>query len=64
MDIVDTHQHTIPVIQKEMAKNPAFLQKKIDDDNMNYPVKAFTAEIDAAATLLVVGHARHDRSVR
>ena len=48
MDIVDMHQRTILVIEKETAKNPAVLQKKIDTDNMNYVVEALAAEIDAA----------------
>ena len=48
MDVVDTHQRAIPVIQKEMAKNPVFLQNVIDNDN-NCVVEALTAVIDAAA---------------
>ena len=30
VDVVDTLQRAISIIQKEMAKNPAFLQKRID----------------------------------
>merc|ERR1719414_1143082 len=35
LDVVDTLQRAISIIQKEMAKNPAFLQKKIDTRNLN-----------------------------
>ena len=34
-DVMDTLQHTISIIEKEMAKNPAFLQKEIDTRNTN-----------------------------
>ena len=49
LDVVDTLQRAISIIQKEMAKNPAFLQKKIDTRNMNNVVGALTAVVDAAA---------------
>merc|ERR1712136_526813 len=45
----DTLQRAISIIQKEMAKNPAFLQKKIDTRNLNNVVAALTAVVDAAA---------------
>ena len=34
-DVVDTLQRAILIIQGEMAKNPAFLQKKNDTRNLN-----------------------------
>jgi len=49
VDVVDTLQRAISIIEKEMAKNPAFLQKKIDTQNMNNVVAALTAVVDAAA---------------
>ena len=33
-------------IQKDMDKNPASLQKEIDNDNMNSVVEALAAQID------------------
>ena len=35
VDVTDTLQHGISNIQKEMTKNPAFLQKRIDTRNTN-----------------------------
>ena len=35
VDVVDTLQRAISIIQKEMTKNPAFLRKEIDTQNMN-----------------------------
>ena len=35
VDVVDTLERAISIIQREMAKNPAFLQKKIDTRNVN-----------------------------
>ena len=32
---MDTLQHEIKIIEKEMAKNPTFLQKEIDTRNTN-----------------------------
>ena len=49
MDAVDTLQRAISILQKEMAKNPAFLQKKIGTRNLNSIVEVLTAVIDAAA---------------
>jgi len=49
VDVVDTLQRAISIIEKEMSKNPAFLQKKIDTQNMNNVVAALTAVVDAAA---------------
>jgi len=45
----DTLERAISIIQREMAKNPAFLQKNIDTRNMNNVVSALTAVVDAAA---------------
>ena len=33
VDVMDTLQHAISIIEKEIAKNPAFLQKEIDTRN-------------------------------
>ena len=35
VDVMDTLQHAISIIEKEVAKNPAFLQKEIDTGNTN-----------------------------
>ena len=35
VDVMDTLQHSISIIEKEIAKNPAFLQKEIDTRNTN-----------------------------
>ena len=35
VDVMDTLQRTISIIEKEIAKNPAFLQKEIDTGNTN-----------------------------
>ena len=35
VDVMDTIQHVISIIEKEMAKNRAFLQKEIDTRNTN-----------------------------
>ena len=34
-DVMDTLQHAISIIEKEIAKNTAFLQKEIDARNTN-----------------------------
>eukprot|EP00450_Noctiluca_scintillans_P002421 CAMPEP_0194482150 /NCGR_PEP_ID=MMETSP0253-20130528/4235_1 /TAXON_ID=2966 /ORGANISM="Noctiluca scintillans" /LENGTH=688 /DNA_ID=CAMNT_0039321673 /DNA_START=47 /DNA_END=2116 /DNA_ORIENTATION=+ len=49
VDVVDTLERAISIIQREMAKNPAFLQKKIDTRNMNNVISALSAVVDAAA---------------
>ena len=49
LDVVDTLQRAISIIQKKKAKNPAFLQKNIDTRNLNNVVAALTAVVDAAA---------------
>ena len=48
VDVVDTLERAISIIQREMSKNPAFLQKKIDTRNINNVISALTAVIDAA----------------
>ena len=35
VDVMDTCQHAISIIEKEIAKNPAFLLKEIDTGNTN-----------------------------
>ena len=35
VDVMDTHQHAISTIEKEIAKNLAFLQKEIDTGKTN-----------------------------
>ena len=35
VDVMDTLQHAISIIDKEIAKNTAFLQKEIDTRNTN-----------------------------
>ena len=35
VDVMDTLQHAISIIEKEIAKNPGFLQKHIDTRNTN-----------------------------
>ena len=35
VDVIDTLQRTISIIEKEVAKNPTFLQKEIDTRNTN-----------------------------
>ena len=35
VDVMDTLQHAISIIEKEIAKNLAFLQKEIDAGNTN-----------------------------
>ena len=35
VDVMDTLQHAISIIEKEIAKNAAFLQKEIDTRNTN-----------------------------
>ena len=48
MDVVNTSQHNIVIIQKEMIKNPVSLQKKIDTHNMNSVKEALTEVIKTA----------------
>ena len=48
VDVVDTLERAISIIQREMSKNPAFLHKKIDTRNINNVISALTAVIDAA----------------
>ena len=48
MDVVDTLQCDVSIIQKEMAKNLAFLPKMFDKNNTNSIVEALSAVIDAA----------------
>ena len=40
VDVMDTLQHVISVIQKEMANNTTFLQKGIDTRNTNHAMVA------------------------
>ena len=40
IDVMDTLQRTISSIEKEMAKNPAFLRKDIDTRNTNIVMAA------------------------
>ena len=49
MDVVDTFQHNIVIIQKEMIKSPVSLQKKIDTHNMHSVMEALTEVIKTAA---------------
>ena len=35
VDVMDTFQRTMSIIEKEIAKNPTFLQKEIDTRNTN-----------------------------
>ena len=35
VDVMDTFQHAISIIEKEIAKNPTFLQKEMDTGNTN-----------------------------
>ena len=49
LDIVDTLPRAIAIIRTEVAKNAAFLQKKIDTRNLNNVVAALTAVVDAGA---------------
>ena len=48
VDVVDTLERAISIIQREMSKNLAFLQKKIDTRNINNVISALAAVIDAA----------------
>ena len=40
VDVMDTLQHVISIIEKEMAKNLSLLQKEIDTQNTNYVMAA------------------------
>ena len=40
VDVIDTLQRTISIIEKEIAKNPTFLQKEIDTRNTNNVIAA------------------------
>ena len=42
VDVMDTFQHVIAIIEKEMAKNLAFLQKEISTRNTNNATAALT----------------------
>ena len=35
VDVMDTFQRVISIMEKEMAKSPAFLQKELDTRNTN-----------------------------
>ena len=45
-DEVDTLEHVLPIIQGEMSKNPAVLQKKIDTRTINNVISALNAVIE------------------
>jgi chromosome segregation ATPase len=47
--VIDTLQRAIEILEREMAKNPAFLQKKVDLTNINNVVSAISAVVDAAS---------------
>ena len=47
MHVMDTLERGVSIIQREMSKNPAFLQD-IVTRNMNNVVTALTAVVDAA----------------
>ena len=40
VDVKGTFQHTISIIEKEIAKKPTFLKKEIDTGNTNSTVAA------------------------
>ena len=42
VDVMDTLQRTISIVEKEMAKKPAFLQTEIDTRNTNDATVALT----------------------
>ena len=48
VEVVDTFQRAISIIEKEMTEHLAFLQKRIDTRNMSNVVAALTAVIEAA----------------
>ena len=49
MDVVDTLQRAISILEKEIAQNVASLLKKINMRNLNSVVEVLIAVIDAAA---------------
>ena len=46
VDVMDTFQHGISIIEKEMAKNPIFMQKGIDTRNTNNATVALITKVD------------------
>ena len=46
VDVMDTLQHGISIIEKEMAKNPIFMQKGIDTRNTNNATVALITKKD------------------
>ena len=44
VDVMDTLQHAMSMIEKEIAKNLAFLQKEIDTRNTNIAMVALVTE--------------------
>ena len=45
----DSLHRAIEILEREMAKKPAFLQKKVDVTNINNVVSAISAVVDAAS---------------
>ena len=46
IDVMDTLQRVISIIEKEIAKNPAFMQKGIDTRNTNNATVALITKVD------------------
>ena len=46
VDVMDTFQHGISIIEKEMAKNPIFIQKGIGRRNTNNATEALITKED------------------
>merc|ERR1719379_2146525 len=49
MDAVATLERAIAIISREMSKNPALLQKRVELGNMNKLFQTLNAVIDAAS---------------
>jgi len=49
VDTVDTLDRAVVIISREMAKNPALLQKKVDSSNMQSVLQTLSILIDAAS---------------
>ena len=55
VDVMDTLKHVISIIEKEMAKNPTFLQKGVDTRNTNDATVALIIK----KTLLSISFSKH-----
>ena len=52
VDVMDTFQHVISIIEKEMAKNLTFLQKEIDTRNTDNAMVSLISSLQRTVSMM------------